>query len=247
MAIIVVIGTLIAVITAIGLLLRIDAVDQFFKMHQWAYVILALCLVAFSYVLYSNQAQEKMAERMKGTLEPVSSGLLETIFSTKNNINPIMEIGQSGTKFPWAGPNGKPMFVLPEDQYIAISKKDGQIKLSAKLRGKDGTVAEIIDNDWKLNPQNFFDRNYNESVIEIRDNPTKDMPEGDIILQIKVLIDRIQFQGKFYDGKGNGVAFIQRGDAGNGAMMERFQNQSKYKITPIFKYPSSKFFGKAVS
>jgi len=156
MTIVVVIGTLIAVVTAIGLLLRIDVVNQFFKKHQWAYAILALCLIILTYALYSNQAQEKMAESMVGTLEP-SSSVLDIIFSTKNNDNnPVMEIGRSGTKIFWAGPNGKPMFMLPEDQYIIISKEDGQIKLSAKLRGKDGTIAEIINNDWTLTSKNFF-------------------------------------------------------------------------------------------
>jgi hypothetical protein len=249
-----IIGILLALITAITLLWHVDRISQFFKKHQMLTAILAIGFFVLSVGLILQQDQDKKAASMEGTLEPISIGTLDSIlrmvgledtilFSTKDNIFPTIELGHSGTKFVWMGPEGTPMFVLPEDQYIILSKERGQVKLSAKIRGKDGVVAEIVDNEWKVNPQNAFERNYNESALEIKDHPTLDNPQGEIILQIILLKDRIQFQGIFYNEHGGWSAFF----GAPGLDFEPSRNRSRPDtIKPIFMYPSIKFLGKSV-
>lgn len=58
--------------------------------------------------------------------------------------------------------------------------------MSLVIRDRSGRlVAEIVNNEWKVNPQNAWDRNYSADALEVRD------PTGDIVLQVKALADRI--------------------------------------------------------
>jgi len=145
-----------------------------------------------------------------GTLQPD----LTTLYSTKDRFGayPYMEIGDSGTAFKWSGPNGKPFFKIFEDSDLTISQDGGQVKISTNIRGRDGSIAVLENNEWIINPSQMFDRNYNKNMLEVRDS------NRDVVLQVRLLNDRIQFQGKFYDEYGNGVAIASRKELGGGVI-----------------------------
>ncbi len=92
---------------------------------------------------------------------------------------------------------------------------DGRVNFTMLIRDADGSaVAEIIDNEWHVNPGRGFDRNYSDDALEVRDGT------GDVILQVRALPDRIQLQGRLYDRTGHGMAFVKSPDPDRpGALM----------------------------
>jgi hypothetical protein len=169
-----------------------------------------------------------------GKLEPNTKLLL----SDNYNVFPQLELGDGGSIFLYRGPEGMPLFNILGDNLTIISH-EGQVKVSTIIRNKNGViVAELINNEWKVN-NNSWDRNYSKDALEVKDDT------GEIILQVRVLEDRIQFQGKFYDSQGNGVA-LGKASSGKGGILEMTgTNHPKLelKIEPIFQYPSDNHLG----
>jgi hypothetical protein len=204
-------------------------------------ILIIICLAASFMSIYyqeNEQEREKMISSYEGTLRVEST----ILFSTNERIYPILEIGTSGRGYFWNGTKGDPMITLPDNQYITIYEDRGQLKLSTKLKGKDGLIAEIVDNKWKINPKESWDRNYNKSALEIKDS------EGNIVLQVKLLKDRIQFQGKFYDKNGyeNAIVGVEGKDWVRTSEPADNQSEFGYKIVPIFKYSSKDHLGEGV-
>ena len=139
-----------------------------------------------------SEAQRAYAGRLKS----------QVLLSPGGNVYPKFEFGDSGAILMFTGPQGSPLFKLAADNDLTILVENGQVKVSTVIRDKGGrVVAEITKNEWKVNPQNSWDRNYSSEALEVKD------PSGDIVLQIKVVEDRVQFQAKMYDATGRGVGF----------------------------------------
>ena len=187
-------------------------------------------------VIEIREGKEAAKSKYAGTLEPKST----VLFSTRDNTNPRIELGDGGAIFSFAGPQGQPLFKIFNDNSLTIILDRGQVKVSTLIRDKSGSaVAELINNEWKVNINSAFDRNYSKDALEVKDNT------GDIVLQVKVLQDRIQFQGKFYDNQGNGVA-LGKHDSGQGGIIEKTGARHpnlELKIEPIFLYPSENHLG----
>jgi hypothetical protein len=241
------------VIAAIFLILESKELIKTSKMYLVIIVGLVVLFLFLSIISEYQQDQEKKAASMEGVLESDPSSFLGSfynmiglgkniLFSTKDNIYPALELGTSGAILNWNGPNGKPMFQLFGDTPLIILKEQGQLKISTKIRGQDGLVAEIENNEWKINPSNSFDRNYNKNALEVKDR------DGNVVLQIRLLDNRIQFQGKFFDEKGNGVALGGQKNMGGGIIEMTGSGHPKlnYNINPIFKYPSGLHFGETI-
>lgn len=180
--------------------------------------------------------RDKEKTKYAGTLKPEPKILL----SVENKIYPELELGDGGTIFSWRGRENEPLFKIFKDSHITISIDDRQLKVSAKIKNRNGVIAELTKNEWKINPNNLFDRNYSRNALEVKDNT------GEIVLQIKHIGDRIQFQSKFYDDDGNGFGIGKR-PSGKGGIIEITginHPQLELKIEPMFKYPSDLHFGK---
>ncbi len=213
-----------------------------YKKNIWPFwvtlVISGLLLIGFIVQIVIEIREGKVAARSKyaGTLKPKST----VLFSTRNNVNPKIELGDGGAIFSFTGQKGQPLFKIFTDNSLTIINDRSQVKVSTLIRDKSGSVvAELINNEWKVNKNKTFDRNYSKDALEVKDNT------GDIVLQVKVLGDRIQFQGKFYDNQGNGVAF-GKDDSGQGGVIERTSTNHpnlELKIEPIFLYPSENHLG----
>ena len=216
-----------------------------YKKDSWSlwvtFGISGLLLIGAIVQIAIEIREDKEAEKLKyvGTLEPKSKILL----STRDNVNPKIELGDGGTIFLFAGPQGQPLFKIFDDNSLTIVIDKDQVKISTLIRDKLGSaVAELINNEWKVNINNTFDRNYSKDALEVKDNA------GNIVLQVKVLKDRIQFQGKFYDNQGNGVA-LGKHDSGQGGVIEKTEANHPHlelKIEPIFLYPSENHLGELV-
>jgi len=54
---------------------------------------------------------------------------------------------------------------------ITFRKGKNQVLISAEITSIDGKiVAEIIDNEWRINPNNYFKKTYSDQRLEIVDN-----------------------------------------------------------------------------
>jgi len=159
-----------------------------------------------------------------------------TVFSIEDNIIPKIQLGNKGPIF-------KGDFSWFKRLGLKVRIEDKQIKVSATVSDYNGDiVAVIVDNEWKVNPNKSFDRNYSNDALEIKDNKDK------VVLQIKVTDGILQFQGILYDPKKELswlIAQRERDGRMDGYMEIQKPGESfKYSIIPIFKYPSNLHLGK---
>lgn len=227
---------LIAFLIAIIGLLKPDKVPSSLTIILAGLFVLAAIIQV---LIERRQAKEDAKSRYSGVLVAKSKILL----SPKKKVLPELEFGDSGAILAWAGPQGEPIFKIFEDNSLTISIESGQLKVSTLIRSQDGSlIAELVNNEWKVNPHKSFDRNYTTDALEVKDE------HGDIVLQVRLVGDRIQFQGKFYDSSGGGVAFgkMRGPDEGIGGAIEiTGPNHPRLllSIEPIFKYPSDLHLG----
>ena len=191
----------------------------------------------------SRTIKEETTKATVGRLQPTE---IKKIIDIKHNIYPKFEFGDSGAILIFAGPQGSPIFKFADDNNLIVSVVNGNISVSATIKDKQGSiVAEVIDNEWKINPKNSWDRNYSSNALEVKN------ASGEVVLQIKLVEDRIQFQGKLYDSNGRGIAFGkmlgQDGWGGGIEMTGQNHPNLEMKINPIFKYPSELHLGEFVA
>jgi hypothetical protein len=187
----------------------------------------------------------------KAAVVPKNVGKLEAeakiLFSTKNRENAItiIEIGDSGTKFFWGGKEGSPMFNFYGSDII-VEAIGNSTKITTQIKDDNGDlVAEIIRNEWKVAPPpKTWDRNYSNDVLEVIN------PKGKVVLQVRVLPDRIQLQGEWRGDANHGIRLVKSDDirqAGGvfvvfGPMLPNGPPNSP-EIKRIFAYPSEFHFG----
>jgi hypothetical protein len=195
-----------------------------------------------TYIFGQKVQREKEAEQ-------AFVGRLQTeqriILSANQKLYPKLEFGDSGSILVYTGPEGSPLFKIAEDNNLTIELEDRQVKITTRIRDRNGQIAaDILKNEWKINPNNSWDRNYSKNALEVKD------PAGDIVLQVRLIEDRIQFQAKLYDatGRGIGIGKVLGPNGWGGAIELTGPNRPKLtiKIQPIFKYPSRLHLGEFI-
>jgi len=163
-----------------------------------------------------------------------SSGVL--LGPSSSSPSPIIEIGDSGSKLMWAGPNGSPLLTILEDTSLTVEKVADHFAVSTRLRDATGKmVAEIERNEWRVRPSLVWDRNYNQNSLEVIDGA------GEVVLQVVVLTDEIRIQGIWHDKSGRVFEIVKSPDPNAPGGLFVFDNP--IKITPIFVYPSDRHLG----
>lgn len=119
---------------------------------------------------------------------------------------------------------------------LRIEKK--KLYVSSTIRSKNGDIiAELKDNEWQLNKNSYFDRNYNDQILEVRDN------SGVIVLQIANLGNIIHFAGIFNCKNGKTYSLVPTGQSGAVMEIRPKGTELDIKINPICEYPSNLHFG----
>ncbi len=180
---------------------------------------LTLALVAVVYrPIYSVWRSEQAS---------LNSGVLRTVKKGKRDHSKDRPAIQVGTASIFElGPEGRFM-ELDEDQ-ISVKRVNGELVLTTTVRDKDGNlIVEVIDNHWTVSPlkASCWDKNYTADTLEVKDG------RGRVVLQVRVLPDRIQIQGEWANTH-NVVA-----DDG--------QYNARDGLNPIFRYPSEKYWGES--
>jgi len=210
--------------------------------------VVALGLVLAAIGGYGAYIFGKRIEREKDARRAYTGEIrspIKVVVSSKDHVWPQLELGNSGTVFAYTGPQGSPLFKFAEDANLTIVREDGRVKVSLDIRDKRGAlVAELVKNEWRVNPHNAFDRNYSTDALEVRD------ASGDVVLQVKALPDRVQLQARLYDPSGRGIGFGKvvgpDGRPGGGIVLSPSGHPLDLKIAPMFKYPSDTHLGQLV-
>jgi hypothetical protein len=209
---------------------------------RWAIASASLLLVC-SGILQLRIARAERRSKAISAHAGVLKSTKQTLLAPDQKIYPKLEIGDTGTIFLFTGPQGQPLFSVFEDTHLTMEMEDGQLKVSTVIRDKGGRiVAELLKNEWKVNAAAAYDRNYSEDAIEVRDS------SGDVVLQLRFVGDRVQFQGKFFNNAGQafGIGKIKGPDGRESGAIELTGHAHPHlqlQITPIFRYPSDRHLG----
>jgi len=124
------------------------------------------------------------------------------------------------------------------DRVLSVRMIANKLYVSALIRDEKGDlVAELRDNEWSLNKNEYYDRNYNDQAIEVRDN------SGDIVLQVVDFGDTIHLSSVFHC-KGDFTTILAPVDEHSGAIDFLLPGeQPHYRIQPICEYPSNTHLG----
>jgi hypothetical protein len=115
--------------------------------------------------------------------------------------------------------------------------------LTTTVRDYNGNlVAEVVRNHWRVYPTYCADKNYTEDALEVKDTA------GHVVLQVRILKDRVLLLGEWWDNQGNGVRLMRplvtTPTKGSGIVRMNRQNQFLNELVqPIFKYPSKDHWG----
>ncbi|MDQ1610301.1 MAG: hypothetical protein QOG00_232 [Pyrinomonadaceae bacterium] len=187
---------------------------------------------------------EKIREEKQKAYEGVLKAEPKILLSTKSNLIPMLQIGNSKTYIAKGTRISGDVLGIFNYNDLIVSTKEDQVKVSMLLRNKKGeVVAQLVDNEWKINKEKVWDRNYSEDALEVRDE------DGDIALQIRAFPDRIQFQASLYDANGKNLTIVE-GPGRDGALVSVSapgKPKPPHKIEPMFKYPSREHLGEFIS
>jgi len=180
------------------------------------------------------------------------SGIIESPIKAQRR---IFAIGSARFTF-----EARDNVLLREDNepLISLYKINEEMYISTIIKNNKGQiVAKLEKNEWQLNRDGYFDRNFNKNALEIIDHT------GKVILQVVDFGDIIHFAGVFHRKDGSSFSLIPEGEYG--AIMEIGSNKAQVHIpstytgkhpelihharfdnpmiTPIFKYPSDRHLG----
>jgi hypothetical protein len=179
-----------------------------------------------------------------GVLKPPAEVLL-----SGGKVNRTMEFGNSGAKITFGGREGEALFKFFERSALVLESVGGRLMVSSELFDDDGKLAvELIRNEWKVAPPpKTWDRNYTDNALEVRN------PKGAVILQVRMLPDRIQLQGEWRSENGEGVQIMQlphpkTGEMSGAIVLFKKENEAQFRgtIKPIFRYPSALHLGELI-
>src|SRR5208282_3918828 len=103
-------------------------------------------------------------------------------------------------------------------------------------------VAMIENGEWKTaeTTDQSWDFNYTSDTLEVKNGA------GRIVLQIRVLPDRVQLQGESWDANGHGWRMVKEPKPRGGGYLvplTRDHDHDELRIVPIFKYPGERHMG----
>lgn len=125
-----------------------------------------------------------------------------------------------------------------EEPVLSISINSNLLYVSAKIRGDNGDLIVVIDrNEWKINKNNFFDRNFTDNALEVVDQ------NGRVTLQVVNFGDIVHFSGIFNTTKNRVVSFVSLDSSSSAIEIGSRRDELTLKIQPIFEYPSDLHLG----
>ncbi|MCK5477020.1 MAG: hypothetical protein KAI55_03795 [Candidatus Aenigmarchaeota archaeon] len=200
-------------------------------------VILIILLISslglVAYKEFKSDQYSKSSGVIDDDLKPKISNIII-------NVGPGIDIISGDLKEFKREDSGAPLF-----DGLDIWIEDDKLKISSTIRDEsEQIIAKLEANEWQVNPNKIFDRNFDNKGIEVIDD------KGDVILQADIKgYDKLQdgseavvvkFRGVFTHP--DGWRFILGGDDGiRNSFMQTISpslNETRIHFDKIFKYPS---------
>jgi hypothetical protein len=184
--------------------------------------------------------ENQQRPRYFGVISPQGANV---IFSNQLDAKPSkVEIGDSGSVFTWVGP-GRFSFYGSD---LTVEVINGEVKVSTQVRDSNGSlIAEMVRNEWSASPPpRAYDRNYSQNALEI-------ISGRKVVLQVRVLPDRIQLQGEWHGRDGYGTRVVKSPNPARPGGLIVFLtpqdpdgvSQNSPQILRMFAYPSGLHLG----
>lgn len=235
---------MVALIVSVALALAIALIGIFKAKGQSRRITLVLCTL---YVVTACVSLHQGWEDQRGKAKQATSGNLSPVTRLPINkrevaielgnsdavINHVL-VGEGDTFNIFGGIKGLDWFPI----WFRIEKD--RVYVSADIRDQTGRIVAIIkDNEWQVNQNNIFDRNYTRNSLEVIDQ------KGRVVLQVVLVNDTIQVQARFYDAKGRVYTIIGDPQMRGGAISFGPPGSvyAAIHIQPMFRYPSEEHFG----
>jgi hypothetical protein len=209
------------------------------KKKQLKNVALTLLAIAAAVVGIINQHYINM-EKKHGRDAGAFDG---TITSLRKKYVPILKIGTVALRFPddVDGAPIHPYIEALDSLPLAFWVQGGKLHLSLPIIDSTGhMVAQISDNEWKVNTNLSFDHNYDDNGVEIMDLNNK------VVFQASFDGDTVFTQFVLYKNTGSSRRVAAQSIDSDGNAVDGFAFEMegpKHKIVnmirPVFKYPSS--------
>jgi hypothetical protein len=124
--------------------------------------------------------------------------------------------------------------------------EDEVIKIDLDVKNNEGfLVAQVRNNEWKLNEGTYFDRNFDEKGLEIKDKKT-----GNIILQVDLIEKNVICLQAILPSTDSTATYITGCDCPIYVVSSMLTKDNAVErqrtimpIIPIFKYPSDLYKG----
>ena len=232
-------------LTAIASILQVNDLKSR-PLNVRAWLIISLLVISTCVSFYVQQKND-FENRYLG-----NSGIIES----KSDTNTVL-YWNVGLK-PIAIPGGfldvtNYQILLPEqfkDILLQAWVEDGKLFVNSEVRDVDGhRIALMQRNEWSVNPNFRYDRNFDQNGVEIFDN------NGRIVLQVDLLKNIVSTYGLFYNKGGATCSILSpfkwpgHNSIGAYVVIQSDAVDEYLKlapIEPIFKYPSDQHKGERV-
>jgi len=207
----------------------------YIRTRGWLFAVSLLTLGSFLFALAAWTRPDAVPQNF-GVLRPE----FRLVFAFgKQNIGRTFEIGDSGSMLTYTGPEGTPALKFADGSNLTIEERKGKLYVSSESLDPNGNlIAELKRNQWKVAPS-AWDRNYTNDALEIRN------PQGRVVLQVRLVNDRVQLQGEWWNSSGRGVRLVKSPDPshpGGLVVFLRTGNEAP-QVQPMFEYPSDLHLG----
>jgi hypothetical protein len=158
---------------------------------------------------------------------------------------PMLQVGETVyAMMPGGVANIFPFF--PDSGVRIELGRKGQPLFTTHVRDRSGNlIADVTRNHWRVYPLYLAEKNYTKDALEIEDSA------GHVVLQVRILRDRIVLQGEWWDTQGNGVRLVgTHAPKPPGSLAIRLSRQSQSNdslIQPMFEYPSKEHWREFVA
>lgn len=191
-------------------------------------------------IAYGTYLKSKKEEDKRELEEKINQKYGEIVDTSKKSF-PILEIGNSGTKFHC--PNGT--FITVKGGSFSYYVKDDKLFVTTLLRDSSGEIiASVNENIWEI-IKSGYDYNNDDNAIEI-------ITLGDrkILFQLELRGGIAHFTGLVTGNDGDGV-YLWKNPKIDSAQFTLVNKKVGYELPEykefIFKYPRAKYLGVRVS
>lgn len=230
-------------IALIGISLEYKRRDKRTKTNKiWRKTLIASLIISSVITMINIYFDRKESANLQERIETLKdSGIIrgKIIVDSSKNLYPKIQLGDKGPLFQGD-------FSIFKKRGLEVKQINGQIYVSISVADSQGNIiAEVKDNEWKINRSKLCDRNYSRDSFEVKD------AKGKVVLQLRLKENILQFQGILYDPKKNLLWLMAQRE--RDGRMDGFMEVAEpgknfnYDISPIFKYPGDLHLGELVN